>query len=816
MLNTGCHWRLWTVRTSAVLQPAGRMLPAIVLAVLTGCGAGGELPVETASAGGAGAETEQQAAADHDNPPEADAADQAPGRPAEPDGRDFARPPQANRGEVPPRGPLQNDGQVAELIERVEQSVVRIDVKMSNGSGIGSGFVVHSSGIVVTNHHVVEGCTSATVTFNDGTTAKVIGPLVLLPAKDIAVIRIETDGRKLQPLQLARNLPRKGENVVTLGAPHGLSFSISRGIVSAVRKAAEISSLGGDFDKDVMLVQTDASISPGNSGGPLVTYSGEVVGINTLGSVQGQSLNFAVSARDVAGAVQNVADLEVMTSFPPASTSGRKAASVGPAPTTAEVAAGLASHRQQWSAKQEQQIAELESEITDIQGELNATSLLVGTVRKGGRDALEVIKSVPRGSSRSEWLRATRAYQDTLNRKLASLQERTAFEETLLEKGLFAPPSLSLEAREVGRWGYVLGFGRVSQRLDADSFIAWFGDVQVHCRGFDSSRYVDGKLFAIARMCIASSMYQFTTVTGASRTILSIRPLDQKLLPEEYLDVRRQRQELSDARDERLREEWRSRVALSRTAVEEGIGFPVLKTQYEAKTIIDVLEGGSIQKPILPRRYRIETVQRVIPRTPPSPPLIVQTQKKVETDASKEWRKAEMRKFNERKSVFPAYALDSLIRELQHRALDSEQIYNRDSGFREDIDRLVQLAFGKYGIEMENRVQDIPWTSEDREAIVAQLRHIAIEFGELEPEVMDELARRDEADEEPETEPLAEQIESLEGKIRLQEILLGKSRPGEKDYVRRKADLRALQDKLADLVKEWQQRPNSDGKPMEN
>jgi hypothetical protein len=193
---------------------------------------------------------------------------------------------------------------------------------------------------------------------------------------------------------------------------------------------------------------------------------------------------------------------------------------------------------------------------------------------------------------------------------------------------------------------------------------------------------------------------------------------------------------------------------------------------------------------------------------------VIQVEKKVETEESKQWRKEEMLKFNERKAVFPAYALDSLIGELQSRAFTRRQVHTRDPKFQEDIDRLVELAFGKYGIEPENRVQDIPWTAEDKEAIVAQLQHIAVEYGELEPEVMDELAKLDESADAPEADSVAEQIKALEGRIRLQKILVEKSGPGENDYAKRKADLRALEEEL-EALKQEQQLPDGDGNDSE-
>ena len=198
-----------------------------------------------------------------------------------------------------PREPRQKRVELADLIERVERSVVRIDVVTEAGMVIGSGFIVSKNGTVVTNYHVVEGAVSAKATFQNGATANVSGTLLLNPEKDIAVVKIVVAG-KLQPLQIAESLPRKGESVVAFGAPKGLSFSVTEGIVSAIRQSKELkrADLAGTW------IQTSAPISKGNSGGPLVNLRGEVVGANTLARHDAQNLNFAISATDIRDAIE--------------------------------------------------------------------------------------------------------------------------------------------------------------------------------------------------------------------------------------------------------------------------------------------------------------------------------------------------------------------------------------------------------------------------------------------------------------------------------------------------------------------------------
>ncbi|MBL4886446.1 MAG: trypsin-like peptidase domain-containing protein [Planctomycetaceae bacterium] len=185
-----------------------------------------------------------------------------------------------------------------DLIEMVEPSVVRINTRSKDGYSVGSGYVVSSSGLVVTNYHVIEGIKEATVEFSDGTKGKVTGYRYFDPKYDIAVIQIEVEDRVLVPLPLAEELPRKGASVVAFGAPHGLSFTTTEGIISAIRTQEEMQSQMG-LQMNGTWLQTSTPISSGNSGGPLVNMHGQVVGMNTMQMTVGQNLNFAVSSIDV-------------------------------------------------------------------------------------------------------------------------------------------------------------------------------------------------------------------------------------------------------------------------------------------------------------------------------------------------------------------------------------------------------------------------------------------------------------------------------------------------------------------------------------
>jgi serine protease Do len=164
--------------------------------------------------------------------------------------------------------------------------------------GMGSGFVVSSDGLILTNAHVVEGSDQVKVTLKDGQTyqGKVMGTDSLT---DVAVIKIEAN--ELPAVTFAdSDLLQPGEWAIAIGNPLGLDNTVTTGIVSATgRTSAQV----GVADKRVSFIQTDAAINPGNSGGPLLNAKGEVIGINTAIIQNAQGLGFAIpvnAARDIA------------------------------------------------------------------------------------------------------------------------------------------------------------------------------------------------------------------------------------------------------------------------------------------------------------------------------------------------------------------------------------------------------------------------------------------------------------------------------------------------------------------------------------
>jgi S1-C subfamily serine protease len=164
--------------------------------------------------------------------------------------------------------------------------------------GMGSGVVITPDGYILTNAHVVEGSAELEVTFADGRemTATVVGAD---QATDIAVIRVGASGLPAAELGDSDSL-KVGQLVVAVGTPHALQHTVTAGIVSAVGRT--LRSRTGRLIEGV--IQTDAALNPGNSGGPLVDSHGSVVGINTAILAWAQGLCFAIpsnTARWVAG-----------------------------------------------------------------------------------------------------------------------------------------------------------------------------------------------------------------------------------------------------------------------------------------------------------------------------------------------------------------------------------------------------------------------------------------------------------------------------------------------------------------------------------
>jgi Do/DeqQ family serine protease len=158
--------------------------------------------------------------------------------------------------------------------------------------GQGSGFIIRSNGLILTNAHVVSGADTVKVKLKDGReyTGKVLGTD---PLTDVAVVKVEASNLPTVPLGNSETL-RPGEWAIAIGNPLGLENSVTVGIISATgRRSSDVRVP----DKRVNFIQTDAAINPGNSGGPLLNQRGEVIGMNTaiIGGAQGLGFSIPIN-----------------------------------------------------------------------------------------------------------------------------------------------------------------------------------------------------------------------------------------------------------------------------------------------------------------------------------------------------------------------------------------------------------------------------------------------------------------------------------------------------------------------------------------
>ena len=185
---------------------------------------------------------------------------------------------------APPQQQVSPDKSISEIAKSALPSLVTIESRTPEGDATGTGFVVHRSGTIVTNLHVIAGATDVAVKLANG--GDVIDSVLVRAydaRRDLAVIQIV--GFSLPVLRLGNSDSiQVGDRVVLIGDPRGLEGSVSSGVISAVRA----------LDVGMRVFQTNAAANPGNSGGPMFNAKGEVVGVLTFKLPDAEALNFAI------------------------------------------------------------------------------------------------------------------------------------------------------------------------------------------------------------------------------------------------------------------------------------------------------------------------------------------------------------------------------------------------------------------------------------------------------------------------------------------------------------------------------------------
>lgn len=208
-------------------------------------------------------------------------------------------------------------GSIAEVANRVSESVVSITTEVrtkswfgteSTGQAAGTGFIISESGYIMTNKHVVEDAKTVNVTLNNGKTYKNVTVVGTDPLNDSAILKVDNpEGFKPVVLGDSKTV-NVGQEVIVIGNALGeYSNSVTSGIISGTgRELIASDSNGSAYEKLSDMLQTDAAINGGNSGGPIVNAAGEVIGIATAYASSSQTVGFAIPIANVKGIAKNV------------------------------------------------------------------------------------------------------------------------------------------------------------------------------------------------------------------------------------------------------------------------------------------------------------------------------------------------------------------------------------------------------------------------------------------------------------------------------------------------------------------------------
>ncbi|MBI1791326.1 MAG: trypsin-like peptidase domain-containing protein [Acidobacteria bacterium] len=185
----------------------------------------------------------------------------------------------------------------AEIVAKVSPGVVLIKGEASTGTVLGSGVIISRDGKIATNLHVIRDLKSAGVQIASGEIYDAVSVVAFDDRKDLAIVKIA--GFDLPVVELGNsNDVKSGEPVVAIGSPRGLQGTVTTGVVSAIRDEPS----GAGFK----VIQTDAAVNPGNSGGPLLNARGQAIGIVTAKLRGSEGLNFVVPINYLRGMLENV------------------------------------------------------------------------------------------------------------------------------------------------------------------------------------------------------------------------------------------------------------------------------------------------------------------------------------------------------------------------------------------------------------------------------------------------------------------------------------------------------------------------------